>query len=94
MTAGARAVAEAYIVEALRTPGGRARKGGQISVHPADLGATVLDALVGRTGVDPAAIEDVIVGCVTQAGEQVGASERTLRRVRHHGRRGGRSNLN
>jgi acetyl-CoA C-acetyltransferase len=71
-------MAEAYIVEAVRTPGGRARKGGLIDVHPADLGATVLNALVERTGVDPAAIEDVIVGCVTQAGEQAFAFGRNL----------------
>ena len=71
-------MAEAYIVEALRTPGGRARKGGLIDVHPADLGATILDALVDRTGIDPAAVEDVIVGCVTQAGEQAFAFGRNL----------------
>ena len=71
-------MAEAYIVEALRTPGGRARKGGLIDVHPADLGAAVLDALVERTGVDPVAVEDVIVGCVTQAGEQAFAFGRNL----------------
>ncbi|WP_298686215.1 acetyl-CoA C-acetyltransferase [uncultured Sphingomonas sp.] len=71
-------MAEAYIVEALRTPGGRARKGGLIDVHPADLGATILDALVERTGIDPAAVEDVIVGCVTQAGEQAFAFGRNL----------------
>lgn len=59
----------AYIVEAVRTAGGR-RKGALASVHPADLGASVLNALVDRAGVDPAAIEDVIMGCVTQAGEQ------------------------
>jgi acetyl-CoA C-acetyltransferase len=71
-------VAEAYIVEAVRTPGGRARKGGLIGIHPADLGATVLNALVERTAIDPAAIEDVIVGCVTQAGEQAFAFGRNL----------------
>jgi acetyl-CoA C-acetyltransferase len=71
-------MAEAYIVEALRTAGGRARKGGLVDVHPADLGATVLDALVARTGVDPAAVEDVIVGCVTQGGEQAFAFGRNL----------------
>jgi acetyl-CoA C-acetyltransferase len=71
-------VAEAYIVEACRTPGGRARKGGLIDVHPTDLGATVLNALVERTGVDPAAVEDVIVGCVTQGGEQAFAFGRNL----------------
>ena len=71
-------MAEAYIVEAVRTPGGRARKGGLIDVHPADLGATVLNALVERTGIDPAAVEDVIVGCVSQAGEQAFAFGRNL----------------
>lgn len=60
---------EAYIVEALRTPGGR-RKGALAGWHPADLGAEILDALVGRTGIDPAALDDVIMGCVTKAGEQ------------------------
>ena len=71
-------MAEAYIVEALRTPGGRARKGGLIGVHPADLGATVLNALLERTGIDPASVEDVIVGCVSQAGEQAFAFGRNL----------------
>jgi acetyl-CoA C-acetyltransferase len=70
-------MAEAYIVEALRTAGGR-RKGALAGVHPADLGAAVLNALVARTGVDPAAIEDVIVGCVSQAGEQAFAFGRNL----------------
>lgn len=71
-------MAEAYIVEAVRTAGGRARKGGLIDVHPADMGATILNALVDRTGVDPAAIDDVIVGCVSQAGEQAFALGRNL----------------
>jgi acetyl-CoA C-acetyltransferase len=70
-------MAEAYIVESLRTAGGR-RKGALAGVHPADLGAAVLNALVDRTGVDPAAIEDVIVGCVTQGGEQAFAFGRNL----------------
>jgi acetyl-CoA C-acetyltransferase len=70
-------MAEAYIVEAVRTAGGR-RKGALADVHPADLGGAVLDALVDRTGVDPAAIEDVIVGCVTQGGEQAFAFGRNL----------------
>jgi acetyl-CoA C-acetyltransferase len=62
-------MAEAYIVAALRTAGGR--KGGRLSAwHPADLAAQVLDALVARTGADPAAIDDVILGCVSQVGEQ------------------------
>ncbi|MBB5686788.1 acetyl-CoA C-acetyltransferase [Sphingobium boeckii] len=71
-------MAEAYIVESLRTAGGRARKGGLIGVHPADLGANILNALVERSGIDPAAIEDVIVGCVSQAGEQGFAFGRNL----------------
>ena len=62
-------MSEAYIVEAVRTAG--ARRGGRLAGwHPADLGGAVLDALVDRTQIDPAAIEDVILGCVTQAGEQ------------------------
>jgi acetyl-CoA C-acetyltransferase len=60
---------EAYIVAATRTAGGR--KGGRLSgVHPADLAGKVLDALVERTGVDPALIEDVVMGCVGQTGQQ------------------------
>ncbi|MEA1014763.1 acetyl-CoA C-acetyltransferase [Sphingosinicella sp. LY1275] len=60
---------EAYIVAAVRTAGGR-RGGALQDWHPADMAAEVLNALVERTGVDPAAIEDVIMGCVGQAGEQ------------------------
>jgi len=62
-------MAEAYIVEALRTAGGK-RGGALKDWHPADMGAAVLDALVEKSGIDPAAIEDVIVGCVSQIGEQ------------------------
>ena len=62
-------MAEAYLVDAVRTAGGR-RAGKLSGWDPADLGGAVLDALVSRTGVDPAAVEDVIVGCVGQAGEQ------------------------
>ena len=62
-------MAQAYIVEALRTAGGR-RGGALRDWHPADLGASILDALVVRSGIDPASIEDVIVGCVSQVGEQ------------------------
>ena len=59
----------AYIVEALRTAG--ARRGGALREwHPADLGAAVLNALVTSSGIDPGQIEDVIVGCVSQVGEQ------------------------
>lgn len=60
---------DAYIVAAVRTAGGR--KGGRLKDwHPADLAGTVIDALLDRTGADPAAIEDVIFGCVDQVGEQ------------------------
>jgi acetyl-CoA C-acetyltransferase len=62
-------MAEAYIVAAARTAGGR--KGGRLAGwHPADLAASVLNALVERTGADPASVEDVIMGCVGQGGEQ------------------------
>jgi acetyl-CoA C-acetyltransferase len=60
---------EAFIVDAVRVAGGR-RKGRLATVHAVDLGALSLNAIVDRTRVDPAAIEDVIFGCVTQAGEQ------------------------
>ena len=60
---------QAYIAAAARTAGGR-RKGRLATVHPADLAAKVLDALVERTRIDPALIEDVILGCVGQGGEQ------------------------
>ena len=62
-------MAEAYIVEAVRTAGGK-RGGALKDWHPADMAAEVLDALVERSGIDPAAVEDVIMGCVGQAGEQ------------------------
>ncbi len=64
-------MATAYIVDAVRTAGGR--RGGRLAgVHPVDLAAATLDALVNGTGVDPAAIEDVIMGCVSQGGQQAG----------------------
>ena len=60
---------EAYIVEAVRTAGGK--RGGKLAGwHPADMAGHVLDAVVDRSGIDPAAIEDVIMGCVSQGGEQ------------------------
>src|SRR5215469_1976604 len=62
-------VSQAYIVGAVRTPVGR-KKGGLSGVHPVDLAAHVLGELVSRTGVDPAAVEDVIMGCVSQIGPQ------------------------
>ena len=62
-------MAECFIVDAVRTAGGR--RGGRLSgVHANDLGAAALNALLDRTNFDPGAVEDVIMGCVTQAGEQ------------------------
>jgi acetyl-CoA C-acetyltransferase len=60
---------DAFIVAAARTAGGK-RGGALKDWHPADMAAEVLDALVARAGIDPAAVEDVIMGCVGQAGEQ------------------------
>lgn len=62
-------MAEAVIVEAVRSPIGK-RNGGLSGVHPAELSAQVLNGLVARAGVDPAVVDDVIWGCVMQAGEQ------------------------
>lgn len=60
---------EAYIVAATRTAGGR--KGGKLKDwHPVDLGAVVLNDIIARTGADPALVEDVVMGCVGQVGEQ------------------------
>ncbi|APG63482.1 acetyl-CoA acetyltransferase [Sphingorhabdus lutea] len=62
-------MAEAFIVDAVRTAGGR--RGGKLAgVHPVDLGAAVFDAIANRNDFDPAQIEDVITGCVMQGGEQ------------------------
>ncbi|MFC9279980.1 acetyl-CoA C-acetyltransferase [Streptomyces collinus] len=69
-------MAEAYIVEAVRTPVGR-RGGGLARVHPADLGAQVLTVLVRRAGIDPAAVEDVVFGCLDAVGPQAGDIART-----------------
>ncbi len=60
---------EAVIVEAVRTPLGK-RNGAISSVHPVDLSATVLQALAERTGLDPALVDDVLWGCVSQVGDQ------------------------
>jgi len=60
---------DAVIVEAVRTPVGK-RNGGLAGVHPVELSAHVLKALAERTGVDPAAVDDVVWGCVSQVGEQ------------------------
>jgi acetyl-CoA acyltransferase len=62
-------MAEAVIVEAVRSPIGK-RNGGLSGVHPAELSAQVLNGLVERAGVDPGIVDDVIWGCVMQAGEQ------------------------
>ncbi len=67
---------EAYIIDAIRTPVGR-RKGGFTNTHPADLGAHVIRTLVARVGVDPAAIDDVIFGCLDAIGSQAGDIART-----------------
>ncbi|MFC5182416.1 acetyl-CoA C-acetyltransferase [Actinomadura harenae] len=69
-------MAEAYLVDAVRAPVGR-RGGGLAAVHPADLGAHVLNALVERSGIDPSAVEDVVFGCVDTLGPQAGDIART-----------------
>jgi acetyl-CoA C-acetyltransferase len=69
-------MAEAYIVDAVRTPVGK-KGGGLASAHPADLGAHAISGLVDRTGIDPAAVEDVIFGCVDTIGPQAGDIART-----------------
>jgi acetyl-CoA C-acetyltransferase len=67
---------EAYIVDAVRTPVGR-RGGGLSQVHPADLGAHVIKALVARNDLDPLAVDDVFFGCVDAIGPQAGDIART-----------------
>src|SRR4051794_13070677 len=69
-------MAEAYIVDAVRAPVGR-RNGGLSQVHPADLGAHSIKALMERTGVDPGAVEDVVFGNVDSIGPQAGDIART-----------------
>ena len=67
---------EAYIVDAVRTPVGR--RGGSLSeIHPADLGAHTLRALMERTGIDPGAVDDHVMGCVDTIGGQAGDVART-----------------
>ena len=68
---------EAFIVSARRTAGGR-RNGRLAGVHPADLGAHVINAILAETGVNPAAVDDVIIGCVSQIGEQTFALGRNV----------------
>lgn len=69
-------MAEAYIVDAVRTPVGR-KKGALATLHSADLGAHAIKALMQRTGVDPAAVDDVVFGCTETIGSQAGDIART-----------------
>jgi acetyl-CoA C-acetyltransferase len=69
-------MAEAYIVDAVRTPVGK-KGGGLATAHPADLGAHAISGLLDRTDIDPAAVEDVIFGCVDTIGPQAGDIART-----------------
>jgi len=62
-------MAEAYILEAVRTPIGK-RNGALASIRPDDLAALCLNGLIDRTGINPAEVDDVVMGCVTQIGEQ------------------------
>ena len=67
---------QAYIVDAIRTPVGK-RNGSLAKTHPADMGAHVIRALVERTGIDPAVVDDVVFGCVDAIGPQAGNIART-----------------
>ena len=67
---------DAYLIDAVRTPVGR-RGGALASVHPADLAGHVITAVLERTGVDPAAVDDVVLGCVDTLGPQAGDIART-----------------
>ena len=67
---------EAYIIDAARTPVGR-RRGALAAAHPVDLAAHVIGALVERNGVDPASVDDVILGCLDNIGPQAGDIART-----------------
>jgi acetyl-CoA C-acetyltransferase len=69
-------MAEAFIIDTVRTPVGR-RNGGLSKVHPADLGAHSIKALIERTGIDPSAVDDVMFGCVDALGPQAGDIART-----------------
>jgi acetyl-CoA C-acetyltransferase len=69
-------MSEAFIIDAVRTPVGK-REGGLSKAHPADLGAHVLKALLERVKLDPAAVEDVVFGCVDTIGPQAGDIART-----------------
>lgn len=67
---------EAYIIDAVRSPVGR-RNGGLAQIHPADLGAHAIGALMENVDVDPAAVDDVVFGCVDTIGPQAGDIART-----------------
>ena len=68
---------EAYIIDAVRTPIGR-KKGSLAHMHPADLGAHPIKALIERTGIDPLAVDDVVWGCTETIGAQAGDIGRTV----------------
>ena len=74
---------EAFIIDAVRTPVTRVKRGGEVgggslsAVHPADLGAHVITALLARTQADPGAVDDVVFGCVDTVGPQAGDIART-----------------
>ena len=62
---------DVILVDAVRTPIGRGKPGGALShIHPVDLLARTLGALIERTGISKAEVEDVVAGCVTPIGEQ------------------------
>ena len=68
---------DAVIVDAVRTPIGKGRATGALAgVHPTDLSAHVLKSVAERTGLDPALVDDVVWGCVSQVGEQAGCRSR------------------
>ena len=68
---------QAVIIDAIRSPIGRSKEGGALTqVHPVDLLAQLLKGLVERNKLDPALVEDVITGCVSQSGEQSGTPGR------------------
>ena len=70
-------MAEAYIIDAIRTPIGR-KKGSLADIHPADLGAHPIKALMARTGIDPGIVDDVVWGCCDTIGPQAGDIGRTV----------------
>ncbi|NIR36937.1 MAG: acetyl-CoA C-acetyltransferase, partial [Actinobacteria bacterium] len=69
-------MSDAFIIDAVRTPTGK-RDGGLAHVHPADLGAASITALIERAGIDPAAVDDVVFGNVDSVGGQAGDIART-----------------